>query len=354
MAKKTRTSGEILREDYTWPMTVGQVADLTGVTRKMLRDYDKRGLLSAARTGEDVANNRKLYFPEDVDRLKQIRVLVTYGFGLDEVAVILDSGMSVADALGMRLEELRREEAHIRNMIMFARFAALVGDDIFETLAFGTSDIDGFAEVLCATERFQAYVARQRALTVEEQDAIWEAFCDLIEEFLLIYDDLSMTELERFVERLRLWFCEAYCPIAGLELLPLWTLFVDGADAAELAEELGGEGTAGFLQATVFFVWAKQTLFGLAALAGDGGEGLDADAAVDEVARYLCGRLGLVLDGDEPIPWDEEDRQELCVAILGYLEKLLEDPEALEIIDPAGKLPAGESGWLARMVALAG
>lgn len=48
-----------------------------------------------ARTGEAVANDRKLYYPEDVERLKRILVLTTYGFSLDEVAVILDNDRAV-------------------------------------------------------------------------------------------------------------------------------------------------------------------------------------------------------------------------------------------------------------------
>lgn len=163
MIVKPRTSREILAEDYEWPMTAGKVSKLAGVTARTLRHYDKKGLLKVARTGEAVANDRKLYYPEDVERLKRILVLTTYGFSLDEVAVILDNDLSVADALGLRLEELHRQERLIRNLILFAHFAALVGDDVFETLAFGTSDIDalrrcsqidgGLSGLSCATGR---------------------------------------------------------------------------------------------------------------------------------------------------------------------------------------------------------
>lgn len=72
---KMQTSNDLIRENYGWPMTAGQVAKLTGVTTRALQHYDEKGLLCPKRSGEGVANNRKLYSPEDVDRLKQIVVL---------------------------------------------------------------------------------------------------------------------------------------------------------------------------------------------------------------------------------------------------------------------------------------
>ncbi len=76
MLRKPRMSRERSdTEDYEWPMTAGKVSKLAGVTTRTLRHYDKKGLLKVARTGEAVANDRKLYYPEDVERLKRILVL---------------------------------------------------------------------------------------------------------------------------------------------------------------------------------------------------------------------------------------------------------------------------------------
>lgn len=63
---KMQTSNDLIRENYGWPMTAGQVSKLTGVTTRALQHYDEKGLLCPRRSGEGVANNRKLYSPEDV------------------------------------------------------------------------------------------------------------------------------------------------------------------------------------------------------------------------------------------------------------------------------------------------
>ena len=132
---KMQTSNDLIRENYGWPMTAGQVSKLTGVTTRALQHYDEKGLLCPRRSGEGVANNRKLYSPEDVDRLKQIVVLGSYGFELKDMPPILDGERSLTDALAERIEELRAQERYLQHLILFARYAEIVGDDLFETLA---------------------------------------------------------------------------------------------------------------------------------------------------------------------------------------------------------------------------
>ena len=46
--------------------SVKEVMAMTGVSRDMLIDYEKRGLLHPLRTG-DVANNRRMYREEDIE-----------------------------------------------------------------------------------------------------------------------------------------------------------------------------------------------------------------------------------------------------------------------------------------------
>ena len=110
---KMQTSNDLIRENCEWPMTAGQVAKLTGVTTRALQHYDEKGLLCPERSGEGVANNRKLYSPEDIDRLKQIVVLGSYGFELKDMPPILDGERSLTDALADRIEELRAQERYL-------------------------------------------------------------------------------------------------------------------------------------------------------------------------------------------------------------------------------------------------
>lgn len=53
-------------------LTVAQVHELTGITAAQLKNWDKEGVLVARRSGEGIANNRKLYTMDDVRRAQEI------------------------------------------------------------------------------------------------------------------------------------------------------------------------------------------------------------------------------------------------------------------------------------------
>lgn len=94
------------------PFTVGQLAELLGVTVRTLHHYDEIGLL--APSGRSVAGYR-LYTGADVMRLQQVVVYRRLGFALEEIALLLDDpDADVAEhlrrqrvAVMSRLDEMR-------------------------------------------------------------------------------------------------------------------------------------------------------------------------------------------------------------------------------------------------------
>lgn len=85
----------------TW--TVGQVADLFGVTVRTLHHYDEIGLLVPS--GRSRAGYR-LYTDRDLERLQQVVVYRRLELPLDQIATLLDSGEDAA-------EHLRRQRATV-------------------------------------------------------------------------------------------------------------------------------------------------------------------------------------------------------------------------------------------------
>src|SRR6185312_3130281 len=87
--------------------TVGQVADLAGVTVRTLHHYDELGLLSPS--GRSDAGYR-LYSYDDLARLREILIWRTLGFGLNEIASLLDDpGHDRLAALERQRELIERE-----------------------------------------------------------------------------------------------------------------------------------------------------------------------------------------------------------------------------------------------------
>jgi DNA-binding transcriptional MerR regulator len=83
-------------EDYT----VGRVAEIAGVTVRTLHHYDEIGLVTAS--GRTAAGYR-VYEPADIERLHQVLTYRALGFGLDEIAALIDN--PAVDAAG----HLRRQ-----------------------------------------------------------------------------------------------------------------------------------------------------------------------------------------------------------------------------------------------------
>jgi DNA-binding transcriptional MerR regulator len=68
--------------------TVKVVAELTGITVRMLHHYDKIGLLKPAQVS---AAGYRLYTDHDLERLQQVLFFRELGFGLPEIKAIVDS-----------------------------------------------------------------------------------------------------------------------------------------------------------------------------------------------------------------------------------------------------------------------
>jgi MerR family transcriptional regulator, thiopeptide resistance regulator len=87
--------------------TVGEVAELAGVTVRTLHHYDELGLLSPS---ERSGAGYRLYSHEDLERLQEILIWRQLGFSLAEIASLLDDpGHTRLAALERQRELVGRE-----------------------------------------------------------------------------------------------------------------------------------------------------------------------------------------------------------------------------------------------------
>jgi DNA-binding transcriptional MerR regulator len=107
-------------------LTIGQFARLGQVSPRMLRHYDELGLLRPAHIDPD--NGYRFYGTDQLVRLHRLVALRDLGFGLDQIAGLLDADPSLEELRGMlrlrraelaqQLEDeqarLRRVDAHLR------------------------------------------------------------------------------------------------------------------------------------------------------------------------------------------------------------------------------------------------
>ncbi len=94
--------------------SVGQLAELSGVSVRTLHFYEEKGLLEAPR----LPNGYRSYGRREVDRLQQVLLYRELGVGLDEIRRILDDpAFDPAEALRRHLGELRRRRERIDRII---------------------------------------------------------------------------------------------------------------------------------------------------------------------------------------------------------------------------------------------
>lgn len=308
--------------------TVGQVEDMTGVTRAMLLDYDKKKLLCPARTGEE-ANNRRLYSAQDIERLKRIVVLRAYDFGLKDIKRFLDDPDSdFIQLLEDKICELKREENRLRNLILFAKFVVVTDSELFEGLANGPESINEFADAVRKSTIYQQAIRRIQGYSDEDWIQIAEELDDIVDGFVALDEEEGFRGVERQVDLFCEWWDEHIAPMSECGYLGFWALFEDDSIIAAEVEEVGGTITSGALQMSAFFVWMKRLMLETSALMESIAEHADSDVVLSvSEAQKLFDVIG-----------ERMGAPGVAVSILEYMQRILSDAELMEYLDPQNRI----------------
>ncbi|AMC94556.1 hypothetical protein AOC36_11410 [Erysipelothrix larvae] len=96
--------------------TVGEMAELSGVSVKTLYHYQKIGILSPHRTGP---NNYRYYSDLEINRLQEILIYRNMGFKLETIKTLFDahSTDSRVDILNNQLAYAQKEVQHYEHII---------------------------------------------------------------------------------------------------------------------------------------------------------------------------------------------------------------------------------------------
>lgn len=314
--------------------SVKEVMEMTGVSRDMLIDYEKRGLLHPIRTG-DVANNRRMYREEDIDELGKIVALRAYEFSLDDIGRILgDEDADVCSILEEKLEELRRKENHLRNLILFAKFVDITDTNLFAGLLQGPEDIDAYADAVRETETYQMAVERMQSRTDEETEQMVKELYDIICGLVTLEETDGFRGVERQIDAYFAWWNENVAPLEDLGYLGFWAIFEDNELLPAIAETIGEESTSSTLQMSAFYVCMKRLMLKTQDDISRVVKVADVDvvAALEE-ADPLVGAIGEAMLGDDEIMLTK-DVQDLCLSVLDYMGGIVADEELMAYLDP--------------------
>lgn len=90
---------------------IGQFSELTSTSKRMLRHYDKMGILKPIET--DVFNGYRYYSSEQQAIISTVKALQGHGFSLNEIKSLMNNPIDLKDFLGL----LKDKEAILRNRI---------------------------------------------------------------------------------------------------------------------------------------------------------------------------------------------------------------------------------------------
>lgn len=96
-------------------MTLREISDTFGVSRRAVQGYEKAGLVSA--TGKN-KRGHLLYDTDSQERIKQIKLFQQIGFSILEIKEIIDAPNDILKmALKNQIEKLKEEQEDIDNLI---------------------------------------------------------------------------------------------------------------------------------------------------------------------------------------------------------------------------------------------
>ncbi len=144
-------------------LTVGRVAELAGVTIRTLHHYDEIGLVHpSART----AAGYRAYSAGDVERLRQVLVYRRLGFGLREIADLVDdtavdAAAHLSQLRGLLLEQRDRTDAMVAaiDQELAARAMGIVTTPEEQLKMFGARLYDVIGPAYLATRRTEPRIA---------------------------------------------------------------------------------------------------------------------------------------------------------------------------------------------------
>lgn len=247
--------------EETVALTVGRVARLAGVTVRTLHHYDEIGLVSPV-TRSDAGY--RLYEPADVARLQEVLYFRELGFGLDEVARIVDAPSYRRDtALARQRALLMVKTNRLREMIAAIDVAlqneeagiTMTAEELLEV--FGGFDPaeyeqeaeDRWGETGAYAEsagRVARYTKEDWRALGEEVDAIYRGLLALKARGVPPGDTEAMDLAEEHRKHITKWFYECTPEIhAGLASMyvadPRFTASIDAS----------GTGLAAYLSAAI-------------------------------------------------------------------------------------------------------
>ncbi len=242
-------------------LTVAQVHELTGITAAQLKNWDKEGVLVARRSGEGIANNRKLYTMDDVRQAREILLYRRLGFSLGRIKEILAASEEERTSLvAMRTDELKEDYAHIQKQIELSSALEVASlDSLMDGLA-GVKGPDGLIDAYERDRNLRQWIRWSRSHTDRDIERINAEIQDALEDLAQVPGDATWELVKAHIAR----FCDAWSkpfgwPTVG-QMLAFHFTFAEMVETGEDADGLFDAVACESLAEAFRLAWASSAL----------------------------------------------------------------------------------------------
>ena len=229
------------------PVTIGEIARISGVTIRTLRHYDRIGLLPPE---EITPAGYRLYGEKSLQRLHTILLLRETGLPLESIRRLLDDPQaSPQRLLALQEQLLTMQRAHIDHLLTLTRQLQQKGMTAMDFTAFDahrTADLTAQAEAAWGhTPAWQEFISRprQKGELARNGEALMELIALFGKERPASPD---APEATAFVRQLQSFITQHYYTCTDEVLLGLADVY-ETPDFTRNIDRAGGEGTAAFL-----------------------------------------------------------------------------------------------------------
>lgn len=234
--------------------TVHEVSELTGVSIRTLRYYDKIGLLHPA---EYTASGYRLYDDTALEKLQQILLFRELEFPLKDIREIMEnSHFDRGKALAQQIDLLTLKVEHLQNLIGLAREIIKNGGNPMDFSAFDTKTLDAYtAQAKAAwgmTPEYKEYEERAKGRTKAENHALQMQLMDIFKAFgqLRGLDPADCT-VQQQVKTLQQFISDHFYTCSDAVLSGLGEMYAAGGEFTENIDKAAGKGTAEFVNEAI-------------------------------------------------------------------------------------------------------
>lgn len=330
--------------------TVSQVTEFTGATAAQLKNWDKTGLLVAQRTGDGVANNRKLYTQGDVEKVREIMLYRSLDFGLEEIGRMLEATPEErARLVSERACKLKLEYSNIQKQIELATVLEVFTPEALLN-ELDSDDALSARDEYNKDENLRMMVRWIRSHTQQDIDSFSQDLSEVLDDFFELDADSSWEEVElRLLHFCDVWSKPFGWPTVG-QMLDFARIFQELADEGDTVEnelsDLFDKGACNRISDIFYLAWADNALRVLddilvctfKSLQDEPPSLGDFQGFANDLGEILCwyvcemGSRPHLYKGEQP-PEHPEELRSIADAVFGLLEHIVLDAEVGQYLD---------------------